>query len=528
MKNPAPRRRPQQGMVLVIALLAIALATVLLLALLEGSASQFRSAQNSTILAQEELLADSAAALVQGQIAQGSSYTNQTTWMSQPGLLRTYSLTNPATPRAPVASYKLYSTTNLAAMTDTSGSVAFMGADVPANWNSEPAQYVDLNTPAQTASGQIIYPIFDPAATNTVQGLGIDAPNGPQMPVAWLYQLQDGTLGPASNATAANPIVARIAFWTDDETSKININTAGVGDSWNTPRVNSAADRAAAANQPAQGEYSGYPGHPATTSLNVVFGSGSTNAPTSTQAQQWLGLTPRYAWGGSQFGTASTAPSQTVPAKTGHLYASLDEMLFTCDSTNATQRAANPIPASQLETARFVLTAHSVAPETTLLGEPRAAIWPVADSGANMTAADRAITNAATIGARPYFFQRNSATNSVDDFTSSSPANATAAASNLQLFNDLVNRGSDKLPGSSATFAQKYPGAQWPQILLEIADYIHGLNAVAPSGPAFARPFRRTARTSAAVSSSRLPCPSIQARVPSPCAASAVVPRSRA
>jgi uncharacterized protein (TIGR02600 family) len=381
-------------------------------------------------------------------------------------------------------------------MTDTSGSLGFMAADVPTNWNSEPAFYVDLNAPAETATGQTNYPIFDPAATNTVQGLSIDSPNGPQMPVAWLYELQDGTLGPATNATAANPIVARVAFWTDDETSKININTAGVGDAWNTPRVNSPGDIAAATNQPAQGEYSAYPGHPATTSLNVVFGS-APSAPTVALAQQLLGLAPRYAWGGSQFGTVSTAPNQIVPAKTGHLYASLDELLFACAVTNAAPRPANPITPGQIETARFVLTAHSVAPETTMLGEPRVAIWPVAYSGANMTAFDRAITNDATAGAgttnaRGYFFQRNTPLSPVDDFTTNAGAavgSAKAAASNVELFYDLVNRGNDRLPGCTSTFAAKYPGAQWTQILLEIADYIHALNAVAPSGPAFAPSF---------------------------------------
>jgi len=489
----APRHRQKQSMVLIMVLLAIALITVLLLALFEGVTLQTRGAQNSTVLAQEELLADSAAALVESQIAQATAQTNQA-WMSQPGLLRTYSLTNPATPRAPVACYKLYSTTNLAAMTDTSGGIAFMSGDVPSNWSSQPTLYVDLNRQAITASGQTNYPIFDPAATNTVQGLSIDSPNGPQMPVAWLYELQDGTLGPAGNATAANPIVARIAFWTDDETSKININTAGIGDSWNTPRANSPADIAAATNQPAQGEYSAYPGHPATTSLNVVFGSTST--ATLAQAQEWLGLTPRYAWGGSQFGTVTTTPGQSVTAKTGHLYASLDELLFAATGTNS-PRTTNPITPSQLEQARFLLTAHSLAPETTLLGEPRVAIWPVPDAVTNMTATDRAITTDATVGlgtsnTNYYFFQRNTPLSQVDDFTTNAGASVgstNAAASNVQLFNALVNRGTNNLPGCSATFATKYPGAEWTQILLEITDYIHALNAVAATGTAFAPSF---------------------------------------
>jgi hypothetical protein len=100
------------------------------------------------------------------------------------------------------------------------------------------------------------YPILDPAAvsgTTSVQPTGFSinasvvgytggnasATNNPApMPVRRLYQLQDGTLVPGtgtgntttvSGATAANPIVGRIAFWADDETCKVNINTAAEG-----------------------------------------------------------------------------------------------------------------------------------------------------------------------------------------------------------------------------------------------------------------------------------------------------------
>lgn len=66
------------------------------------------------------------------------------------------------------------------------------------------------------------------------------------MPVRWIYQLADGTLGVLSDTPSGgspesfsfnkisgdgvpsevNPMVARFAFWADDETSKLNINTA--------------------------------------------------------------------------------------------------------------------------------------------------------------------------------------------------------------------------------------------------------------------------------------------------------------
>ena len=107
--------------------------------------------------------------------------------------------------------------------------------------------------------------------------------------------------------TKANPIVGRMAFWADDDSSKVNINTAGgfisppdkdedsnvkaamdyAGSFWDTPRVQTVFDRGTAkktgdelglvdlpglANcQPAQNEFQRYPGHPSTTSLGVVF-----------------------------------------------------------------------------------------------------------------------------------------------------------------------------------------------------------------------------------------------------------------
>jgi uncharacterized protein (TIGR02600 family) len=461
------------------ALAALAVMMILLLALFAGASHQIRGAQGDASLAREKMLADSAVALVIGQIQQASSQTGQA-WISQPGLLRTYAA---AAARTPTACYKLYSTPSLANMLDTSGNLNFFGADIPTNWNSTPNLYTDLNSPARTIGGGSIYPILDPAAITTVTGVSSDT-GAVTMPVAWLYQLQDGTLGPAANGTAANPIVARIAFWTDDDTCKININTAGCGSPWNTPRANSTDDAAWSATQPAAGEFSAYPGHPATTSLAVVFSSGVN--PLS--PQQLLGLTPRYAWGGSQFGTQSTTPGETVPVKMDRLYASLHELCFSSTLTGSGQRQANPVSPARLEAARFVLTAHSQAPETTLLGEPRIAIWPVADStsaGApRITAADSAVETAATVGTgtasvRDYFFQRHNAQSTTDDL------NASVVPSNAQLFSDLVNRGNLNLPGYGATLGAKYPGAAWTQLLLEITDFIRGINAVDPSPAPF-------------------------------------------
>ena len=94
----------------------------------------------------------------------------------------------------------------------------------------------------------------------------ISATNNPvPMPVQWPYLLKDGTLtapdapGGGCGArhdghveehdrsmrkipTAVNPIVGRVAFWTDDETRKLNINTAGEGSYYAMPHANTNID----------------------------------------------------------------------------------------------------------------------------------------------------------------------------------------------------------------------------------------------------------------------------------------------
>jgi uncharacterized protein (TIGR02600 family) len=471
----ARMRKRRSGIILVVVLASLALMTILLLALLRGSVHQVHGAESEASFAREKMLADSAVALVIGQIQQASTQPGQA-WISQPGLLRTYDAT---ASRKPSACYKLYSSTQ---MIDTGGTLDFLATDIPADWNSKANQsvYTDLNASQQTPGflSRVIYPILDPAAVANVEGLGIDDNHGVEMPVEWLYQFQDGTFGSAGNGTKANPIVARIAFWTDDETCKININTAGCASPWNTPRVNSTDDVTWSANQPANGEFSSYPGHPATTSLAVVFGAGAD----SLSPEQLLGITPRYGFGGSQFGTQATAPGDVVPLKTDRLYASLDELCFGTSLNGAGQRQPNPISPDQLDVARFVLTAHSQAPETTLRGEPRVAIWPVSDAPQDWTrttAADRAIQSVATVGTRNYFFQRHNAQSATDDLD---PA---VIPANARLFNELVARGSVDLPGFGTHFTQKYPGAKWAQIILELTDFIRGLNAIDPSPPPF-------------------------------------------
>ena len=114
------------------------------------------------------------------------------------------------------------------------------------------------------------------------------------MPVKWLYVMRDGSMaaadgisGKISGASDENPIIGRTAFWTDDDSCKLNINTASEGTFWDTPSVSgeqesgnvgsgpltsSPASLSLGASQPARGEFQRYPGHPATTCLSPAIG----------------------------------------------------------------------------------------------------------------------------------------------------------------------------------------------------------------------------------------------------------------
>lgn len=181
-----------------------------------------------------------------------------------------------------------------------------------------------------------------------------------EMPVRWLYMLKDGTIVPATNLTEvegktgaalvipgdkkttsqdqANVPIARLAFWTDDDSTKVNINTASQGTFWDTPVCNSQATKPLQKVQadndaiyemnmaqflPDQKEYQRYPGHPATTSLSPIFGKQlMRKIPTSALAravyrplwiEQLFQMTPRIAGQNYRPGTnGTTTPYRTA------------------------------------------------------------------------------------------------------------------------------------------------------------------------------------------------------------------------
>jgi uncharacterized protein (TIGR02600 family) len=473
----------------------------------------------------------------------------------------------------------------------------------PGGWRDQPAYFTDLNEPARVSAAPTDrakgrhtvtrYPIFDPSVAALgasadqferpwqVEGSAIVLPpklrdtetnslgNEAPMPVRWIYVLRDGTLTapiPVANNPGGskgkiakwraisgskagvpnknNPIVGRIAFWADDETSKLNINTAGgfiapdqadeekdpvsamdyAGSYWDTPRLVTAFDRGTLQQsgadmgallqpsltnaQPLRNEFQRYPGHPATTSLDVVFRRllreriPKTGSPFDSEAlYSWL---PRLTPGGSRGGTTfvSSRLDRILPIKspndlldypgypdlngrTFHLYDTVDEMLYSPEKTE--RRLAeeflklppNSITPDLLEQARFFLTPHSRAPELNLFGQPRVTMWPIWDESrgvrpdkARNTAVDSLLRFSSRIGGKEFIFTRRDPLHPRTDFEL--PGNRAL----LEYLRRLTSKETGRIPGFGASFEEKLantPGGR-DELLTQIFDYIRTIN----------------------------------------------------
>jgi len=487
------RAASRRGMALLLVLSCLLLLATLIVALLISSQNNLKSSTLYANGSSVKTLADSTVSLVMAQIQRATSNGTTIAWASQPGMIRTYDNTGAA-----LAYYRLFSWDTSLSGTgayDPSTDMSSLSSTAATTWYNSPALFFDLNQPVSDATGILHFPIIDGNPTDfttyttpsgslvntysingitpAIEGFWVNPINstttgdvGPAvnsgtttvsnhntnavpMPVKWLYVLQDGTIVlptavtgtqvTVNGATTANPIVGRIAYWTDDETSKVNINTASEGAYWDTPRTVSAFDWTSLAfNQPSENEYQRYPGHPATTCLSTVLGSvtgtvshtGMGSSPnTATQFMPYYALAPKYNVGstttavspatdnlGSYAGTrppVTNATSTTTAAngtgalttKTDRLYASVDELAFesglanglaatlpggtgttatgsytrttSVNGVSTTIAAANTSNNQFLEKARFFLTASSRAPDVNIFNQPRIVCWPV-------------------------------------------------------------------------------------------------------------------------------------------------------
>lgn len=359
------------------------------------------------------------------------------------------------------------------------------------------------------------------------------------MPVQWMYLLKDGTLGTLDNnlifkssgistPSEETPIIGRIAFWTDDETCKININTASEPTFMGQPLYYHERDHRWADYPAVRGEYQRFPGHPATVALSSVlypnpFQSNQRNLDTygttdGSSAQtgklsvknRIYDIIPRIARGGSNGGTklfaaddynsggnqGLTAAVDLSTAVNERLYSSVDELFFSEESiagrrvlTDTTITGGKLFDKQTLERASGFLTAHSRGSEINNLGLPRIAMWPVHKEAGKRTPFDNLIAYCSSLGqtsfgsfnldnANTYIFQRQKALDQTNDVK---------IARNAKLL-DMLDQilANARFPAASAdggqgdTFKRKMGSSggfeNYRQVIVEMFDYIRSTN----------------------------------------------------
>ena len=532
-KHCLPSSRRGAAMILILA--ALTLLSLITIAFLRLSLTEVKASQLYAKSAELGFLSDSAVDMAMAQISSASDNTyvggQRFTWISQPGLVRTYNDLG-----QPGKAYKLYSSSRM--VVDSGGiasgefnPAAALADEVPSNWSSRPAEFTDLNAPA-SSGGSLVFPILDPRAADgadAVEGFaytdgggisGVNMTAGDSrrcpMPVRWLYITGNGAIGSLDDPVflsklATDPAAGRIAFWTDDETSKVNINTASEGNFWDVPVCGGPDELALASNIPVNGEWNRVPGHPATTSLSAVFPSFLASAESMKNIFQ---VTPATKWGGSENGSkpmgspplfngsspplnkySSGLPLTYPSAMTSPpapLYATVNELVF--PKSNRDSHATNPVSATDLRQRSFFLTASSKAPEVNLFNKPRISLWPITwiqpgpwrlvgskaaapisndlRNNPSCWPAERLIAFASSLGVdsagiplRKYFFQRQDCMSPTSDYD--------GILRNQEVYRYLQNLTDQNPPGYAASFAAKYP-ADRDQILTETFDFVRG------------------------------------------------------
>ncbi|MES2307251.1 MAG: Verru_Chthon cassette protein A [Verrucomicrobiota bacterium] len=516
-------RGSNRGMALLLVLGCIVFISCLIIAFLGNVKTEYQISYAFSSEMNAKQVSESCINLVIAQIKEATKGTDHQAWASQPGMIRTFDDSG-----SPAKAFKLYSSHEMV----VSGFNPEKEAALLSNWYDQPAAFTDLNEPLKG-----VYPILDPeaidtdpaqgkAADNTVDQFKItEAPTTSScqapMPVRWLYLLQNGQMsaGEANGdqvtiegATKENPIVGRIAFWTDDETCKVNINTASEGKVWFPPMYYTQQDWDFAWNQVRKGEYQRSTGHPAMVSLSAVLGgflgnpslslSGTPSETDKNYLKALYNIIPRISWGGSEFGTKKVPETEKEKVRYGkdenlnvdqeRLYSSVDEILFkTGENRNINaDQSQSPLKKMMVDRTKFFVTTLSRAPEVNVFNKPRVTIWPIDDETKANPAVpfdyfssnymkqivestnkdqrspfDKSVALSSTLNGNKYYFTRNDPTSTAADFTER----------NSKIYNYLQGLMEENVPGFGGKFSDKY-SKDYKQILTEIYDYIRCVN----------------------------------------------------
>ncbi|MEM9479222.1 MAG: Verru_Chthon cassette protein A [Verrucomicrobiota bacterium] len=507
--------RHTRGAALFLVLIFVALISVMSVALLTTGQQEQSAANALQRQTKVDALTDSALNLVLAQLERATIASEPDEphfWASQPGAVRTWKEDGKNG-----TLYKLYSSPESTVDLEQSPNwldeeTQWISANWQANNSTAGARFADLNRPVfqRAPNGGIAdlnFPIADPRAMvrDKVEGFSVsaNAADGTvltddfnarlPMPVTWLYQLEDGSLGTldeagqfqpgdvnASMPSKENPIVARIAFWVDDESCKVNINTASEGLPWDTPRAVTAADVEYARWQPVKNEVQRWPGHPATVSLSSVFFPGQTLEPASDSDKlaALYDFAPRVSALGSDDDFVGLLGQNNDPVRFDEkpFFTNLDEAVFHTDRKVHSLFTDFGLDTNRLDRSRFFLTTQSRAPELTMGGYPRICLWPLhrnqRSNSRRVTEFDRLISFCSRLddADNVYHFRREEARSQWDEYFKDERQR------NSELAGYLAFLMEQKQPKCGGSFFDKYPETDCYYNAFRFLDFIRSIN----------------------------------------------------
>ncbi|MEZ0275495.1 MAG: hypothetical protein ACAH88_11380, partial [Roseimicrobium sp.] len=205
------RHTSSKGAALIMTIIILAMITIMVLGFADLVRYETVSSSAHQERARAQLFARMGVDIVTG-VLRSETADPAKTWASMPGALIVPDMD--ATPPQPTRLAKqvnLHSGLPSAALLDAAFEPAILR---PANLNIQ--TFADQAPPTHLITDQLQTPT-DPGSPVV------------KLPLRWVYVRRDGTLDYAESPDLTlkeNPLVGRFAYWTDDESSKINLNTA--------------------------------------------------------------------------------------------------------------------------------------------------------------------------------------------------------------------------------------------------------------------------------------------------------------
>lgn len=495
-------RRRGAALLLVLALLALIL--VLVLVTLRSGGDHARNGQFMAVSLEADALTRLPVNMVLAQLKAGTvDLQPGTVWASQPGMIRTFRI-NPGAEKnnskESAMHHRLYS----APLMSSPDFDAAAEAAALSGWEGHPSAFTDLNEPVPghgSGSTELVYPIADPSLLGRAEGFSLRSaapaasPRQPlPLPAAWIYVLRDGQLitptgsdgkGAAfdeTRATSKNPIIARVAFWTDDESSKLNLNTATEPAPWDMPAANTMTERRYAENPPTAAEAYRISTHPAFTGLSGVlrhFGEGQPGMiqwpPDSSGEEDSLGNPSAAFYQPLVPDGAILTPGRTIRSKKERLFSNPEEFYYDPQRQPNGLGGGFRMTREDLRRSRFLLTTDSASPELNPWGQPKIALWMMPRNPEERSAEDRRMNACSMLpGGGEFIFQRaaNWSSPASPGSSQSMTADWEEVPRNRELYAWLQSMTDQPLPGWRGSFLEKYGVRSRDQILTSMLDML--------------------------------------------------------